>query len=60
MFDIEELVKQCMDSGWFKTEENARRYVMQNCIPKPEPEYPQEDVFESSDEKERLYGTEGL
>lgn len=60
MIDIEELVKQCMDSGWFKTEENARRYVMQNCIPKSEPEYPQEDVFESCDEKERLYGTEGL
>ena len=45
MIDIEELVKKCMDSGWFKTEENARRYVMQNCIPKPEPEYPQEEVF---------------
>lgn len=60
MINIEELVKQCMDSGWFKSEEAARRYVIQNCIPKPEPEYPQEDVFESNNKEETLYGTEGL
>ena len=27
----EELIKQCMDSGWFTSEENARRYVEQYC-----------------------------
>ena len=30
----EELIKQCMDSGWFTSEENARRYVEQYCKPK--------------------------
>ena len=30
----EELIKQCMDSGWFASEENARRYVEQYCKPK--------------------------
>lgn len=30
----EELIKQCMDSGWFSSEENARRYVEQYCMPK--------------------------
>lgn len=30
----EELIKQCVDSGWFTSEENARRYVEQYCMPK--------------------------
>ena len=60
MIDVNELIKQCMDSGWFKNEESARQYVLTYCIPKPEPEYPQEDVFESNNKAEILYGTEGL
>lgn len=31
---IETLIKQCMNSGFFKSEEAARRYVMENCIAK--------------------------
>lgn len=30
----EELIKQCMDSGWFTSEESACRYVEQYCKPK--------------------------
>lgn len=30
----EQLIKQCMDSGWFTSEENARRYVERYCMPK--------------------------
>ena len=29
---IETLIKQCMDTGWFKSEEAARNYVMKYCI----------------------------
>lgn len=32
--EFERLVKQCMDSGWFTSEENARRYVERYCMPK--------------------------
>lgn len=34
MNKFDELVKQCMDSGWFTSEENARRYVERSCTPK--------------------------
>lgn len=46
--DIEELVKQCLDSGWFQSEEKAREYVMTWCVPKTQPAMVDEvkDVFE--------------
>ena len=34
MSEIETLIKQCMDTGWFKSEETARNYVMKYCIAK--------------------------
>ena len=34
MNKFDELLKQCMDSGWFTSEENARRYVERYCMPK--------------------------
>lgn len=35
--EFERLVKQCMDSGWFTSEENARRYVERYCSCKRNP-----------------------
>lgn len=59
MIDVEELIKKCMDSGWFRTEEAARRYVMANCIPKPEPEYPQEEIFINEQKEEPVNESSG-
>ena len=42
------MVDQCMASGFFKSRENAERYVLKNCIPEPEPEFEVgEEVFKS-------------
>lgn len=48
----EELIKQCMDSGWFTSEENARRYVEQYCKPKKV-----EDVIEQWNLKSEVFDT---
>ena len=61
MEKLDELVKQCMDSGWFTSEENARRYVERYCIPKKVEDvvkkYSKEyDIFDNNndDDKESL------
>lgn len=61
MEKLDELVKQCMDSGWFTSEENARRYVERYCIPKKVEDvvkkYSEEyDIFDNNndDDKESL------
>lgn len=42
------LVEQCMKSGFFKTKEAAEKYVLENCMPKPEPEFKEgEEVFKN-------------
>lgn len=33
------LVEQCMKSGFFRTREAAEKYVLENCMPKPEPKF---------------------
>lgn len=48
----EELIKQCMDSGWFTSEENARRYVERYCKPKKV-----EDVIEQWNLKSEVFDT---
>ncbi len=50
------LVNQCMASGFFKTRENAERYVLQNCQPKEEIVYSNgEDVFTDEEVVESKY-----
>ena len=62
-----------MDSGWFTSEENARRYVEQYCMPKKVEDvvkkYSNEyDIFEIKEDKleseslriERMASPEGL
>ena len=42
------LVEQCMKSGFFRTREAAEKYVLENCMPKPEPKFEEgEEVFEN-------------
>lgn len=53
--EFERLVKQCMDSGWFTSEENARRYVERYCMPKKVEDVVEQwnlesDVFDNSKE----------
>lgn len=48
----EDLIKQCMDSGWFTSEENAHRYVERYCMPKKV-----EDVIEKWNLKSEVFDT---
>ena len=61
MNKFDELVKQCMDSGWFTSEENARRYVERYCMPKKVEDvvkkYSKEyNIFDHDDDDEELFG----
>lgn len=49
------LVDQCMNSGFFKTREAAERYVLEYCMPKPEPVFePGEEVFDVSEPEQEV------
>lgn len=61
MNKFDELVKQCMDSGWFTSEENARRYVERYCMPKKVEDvvkkyFKEYDIFDNDDDDEELFG----
>lgn len=34
-----DLVDQCMNSGFFKSRDKAENYVLEYCMPKPEPKF---------------------
>lgn len=50
------LVEQCIKSGFFKSRENAERYVLKNCQPEEEIVYVDgEDVFTDNEVVESKY-----